>query len=70
MSVHFVPAVLDRVKVVVAEVNAAMPRPAASYEIPYERLDYVVDTDRPLVALATGGAAAGDRAHRPRTSPA
>ena len=55
VSVHFVPAVLDRVKVVVAEVNAAMPRPAASYEIPYERLDYVVDTDRPLVALATGG---------------
>ena len=53
VSVHFVPAVLDRVKVVVAEVNAAMPRPAASYEIPYERLAYVVDTDRPLVALAT-----------------
>ena len=55
VSVHFVPAVLDRVKVVVAEVNAAMPRPAASYEIPYDRLDYVVETDRPLVALATGG---------------
>ena len=29
VSVHFVPAVLDRAKVVVAEVNAAMPRPAA-----------------------------------------
>jgi 4-hydroxybutyrate CoA-transferase len=31
-----------------------MPGPVASYEIPYERLDYVVETDRPLVALATG----------------
>ena len=29
VSVHFVPAVLDRAKVLVAEVNAAMPRPAA-----------------------------------------
>jgi 4-hydroxybutyrate CoA-transferase len=57
VSVHFVPAVLDRAKVVVAEVNAAMPRPAVSHEIPYERLDYVVATDRPLVALATGGLA-------------
>jgi 4-hydroxybutyrate CoA-transferase len=55
VSVHFVPAVLDRAKVLVAEVNAAMPRPAHSHEIPYSRLDYVVETDRPLVALATGG---------------
>ncbi len=55
VSVQFVPAILDRVKVLVAEVNAAMPRPAASHEIPYDRLDYVVATDRPLVALATGG---------------
>jgi 4-hydroxybutyrate CoA-transferase len=55
VSVHFVPAVLDRVKMLVAEVNTAMPRPANSYEIPYDRLDYVVETDRPLVALATGG---------------
>jgi 4-hydroxybutyrate CoA-transferase len=54
VSVHFVPAVLDRAKVVVAEVNGAMPRPAQSYEISYDRLDYVVETDRPLVALATG----------------
>jgi 4-hydroxybutyrate CoA-transferase len=31
-----------------------MPRPAHSYEISYDRLDYVVETERPLVALATG----------------
>ena len=30
VSVHFVPAVLDRAKAVVAEVNAAMPRPRAA----------------------------------------
>ena len=55
VSVHFVPAVLGRAKVIVAEVNAAMPRPRHSYEVAYDRLDYVVETERPLVALATGG---------------
>ena len=55
VSVHFVPAVLQRAKAVVAEVNAAMPRPAQSYEVPYERLDHVVETERPLVAVPTGG---------------
>jgi 4-hydroxybutyrate CoA-transferase len=54
VSVHFVPAVLDHAKVIVAEVNAAMPRPARSYQLPYERLDYAIETERPLVALATG----------------
>ena len=57
VSVHFVPAVLDRARAIVAEVNAAMPRPAHSHELDYDRLDYVVETDRPLVALATGGPA-------------
>ena len=31
---HFVPAVLDRAKAIVAEINAAMPRPAQSYRDP------------------------------------
>ena len=57
VSVHFVPAVLQRAKVIVAEVNAAMPRPAHSYELAYDRLDYAVGTERPLVALATGAPA-------------
>ena len=30
-----------------------MPRPAQSYEVPYERLDHVVETERPLVAVPT-----------------
>jgi 4-hydroxybutyrate CoA-transferase len=54
VSVHFVPAVLERAKAIVAEVNAAMPRPAHSYEVAYERLDDIVETERPLVALDTG----------------
>ena len=51
---HFVPAVLARAKVVAAEINAAMPRPRSSYEIPYARLDYAIETDRPLLALPAG----------------
>jgi 4-hydroxybutyrate CoA-transferase len=54
VSVHFVPAVLKRAKLVVAEVNASMPRPRSSYEIPYERLDHVIETERPLLALPGG----------------
>jgi 4-hydroxybutyrate CoA-transferase len=54
VSVHFVPAVLDRASALVAEINAAMPRPAQSFEIPYDRLNWVVESERPLVRLATG----------------
>lgn len=54
VSVHFVPAVLERTKVIVAEVNASMPRPARGFDLAYDRLDYVVETERPLVALPTG----------------
>jgi 4-hydroxybutyrate CoA-transferase len=53
-SVHFVPAVLDRARLVVAEINAAMPRPAHSFLVPYERLDFATLTDHPLVQLQTG----------------
>jgi 4-hydroxybutyrate CoA-transferase len=53
-SVHFVPAVLDRARMVVAEINVAMPRPARSVLVPYERLDFVVETEHPLVPLETG----------------
>jgi 4-hydroxybutyrate CoA-transferase len=49
VSVHFVPAVLPQARLIVAEVNHAMPRPAASYAIPYRRLDYVIPTQRPLL---------------------
>jgi 4-hydroxybutyrate CoA-transferase len=54
VSVHFVPAVLERAKIVVAEINAAMPRPCSSYEVPYERLDYAIKTERPVLCLPGG----------------
>jgi acyl-CoA hydrolase len=40
---------------VVAEVNTAMPRPRHSVMLPYDRLDMVVETSRPLLQLPTGG---------------
>ena len=39
---------------VVAEVNAAMPSPPGSPKIPYDRLDYVVETNRTLPEMPTG----------------
>ncbi|MBL6952359.1 MAG: acetyl-CoA hydrolase/transferase family protein [Alphaproteobacteria bacterium] len=54
LSVDFVPLILDAAKLVVAEVNAAMPSPPGSPKIPYDRLDYVVPTERALPALPTG----------------
>jgi len=54
LSVDFVPLHLDQAKVVVAEVNARMPSPPGSPKIPYDRLDYVVPTDRALPELPTG----------------
>ena len=54
LSVDFVPLMLDKAKVVVAEVNANMPSPPGSPKIPYERLDYVVPSDRALPEMPTG----------------
>jgi 4-hydroxybutyrate CoA-transferase len=59
VSVHFVPAVLERARLVVAEINRAMPAPARSYHVPWRRLDYVVATERPLLTLP-GGALSDD----------
>lgn len=54
LSVDFVPLMLDKAKLVVAEVNAAMPSPPGSPKIPFDGLDYVVHTDRALPELPTG----------------
>jgi 4-hydroxybutyrate CoA-transferase len=56
VSVHFVPAALPQAKVIVAEVNQAMPRPPSSFAIPYRRLDHVVATERPLLGLPAAAA--------------
>ena len=54
LSVDFVPLMLDKAKLVIAEVNANMPSPPGSPKIYYDRLDYVVHTDRALPELPTG----------------
>ncbi len=54
LSVDFVPLILEGAKLVVAEVNANMPSPPGSPKIPFDRLDYIVETDRALPELPTG----------------
>lgn len=53
-SVDFQPAILDRAKVVVAEVNRQMPAPPRSPTVPLSRLDYVVECDHPLPQVIGG----------------
>lgn len=54
VSLDFQPAVLDKAKVIVAEVNAQMPSPPSSPKIPWARIDYAARTDRPLVQFESG----------------
>ncbi|MBT6591427.1 MAG: acetyl-CoA hydrolase/transferase family protein [Rhodospirillaceae bacterium] len=54
LSLDFIPLILNQAKIVVAEVNAAMPSPPGSPKIPYGRLDYVVETNRALPEMPTG----------------
>ena len=50
LTTDYVPAVLDKAKVVVAEVNQQMPTTFGGPRIPMKRLDYVVECDRsPIV---------------------
>ncbi|MDB5362449.1 MAG: hypothetical protein JWO51_3746 [Rhodospirillales bacterium] len=44
---EFVPAILGKAKTIVAEVSSAMPAPPLAVKIPYHRLGWVVETDRP-----------------------
>ncbi len=54
--VDFAPAVLDRARVVVAEINAALPAPPGAPTIAFDRIDHAVEVDHPLVTLRTGAA--------------
>lgn len=54
MSAHFVPAVLDRARTVVAEANEALPRPGRSVPIDRARLDHVIASDHPPLTLDAG----------------
>ncbi len=53
-TAHFVPAILDRCRCIVAEVNGGLPRPGRSVEIDEERLDHLVEVDHPLLSVDTG----------------
>jgi 4-hydroxybutyrate CoA-transferase len=52
--VDFAPAVLDDARLVVAEVNRALPAPPGAPRVAWERLDRVVEVDHPLVTLDSG----------------
>jgi 4-hydroxybutyrate CoA-transferase len=54
LSVDFVPIVFDRCKTIVAEINAAMPSPPGSITVPFERFDYIVETEHPLITVDDG----------------
>lgn len=53
-SIHFVPAMLDRAKIVVAEINDALPEVGQSVSIEESRLDYVLPTQNALPVLDPG----------------
>jgi 4-hydroxybutyrate CoA-transferase len=52
--VDFQPAILDRAKTVVAEINRQMPVPPRAPTIPLSRLDYVAEVDHPLPQVVGG----------------
>ena len=54
LAVDFQPAVLARAKCVVAEVNHAMPALSGSIPLPASRIDYAVESERPVIGLETG----------------
>ncbi|HEY0526977.1 MAG TPA: acetyl-CoA hydrolase/transferase C-terminal domain-containing protein [Stellaceae bacterium] len=56
----FVPAVLGKAGRIVAEVNARMPALPGAPSVSYGRLDYVVETDRPLIEVADEGGGADE----------
>jgi 4-hydroxybutyrate CoA-transferase len=59
ISVDFLPSVLDKAELLIAEVNSRQPVPPGAPEMPLSRLDYAVACDRPVptVAAAPIGAA-------------
>jgi 4-hydroxybutyrate CoA-transferase len=55
ISVDFLPAVLEKAGLVIAEINARQPAPADAPGIPLARLDYAVACDRPVPTFGSGG---------------
>lgn len=53
-AIDFLPAVLDRVDTVIAEINADMPAPADGLRIPYEKIAYAVPCAHGFAQQPTG----------------
>lgn len=51
VSVDFVPGVVEKAGLVVAEINQSMPSPPGSPTIPFDRIDIAVYTDHPPIAF-------------------
>ena len=51
VSADFLPAVLDKAKLVIAEVNARQPAPRDSVNWPADRFDLAVSCDRPIASF-------------------
>lgn len=54
VCVDFQPAVLPRAGLVVAEVNRAMPAPPGSLTIPYDSIDYALESEHAPLTLSAG----------------
>lgn len=54
LSLDFVPIMFDKSKIIVAEINPAMPSPPGSPKVPYDRLTYAVECEHPLITMETG----------------
>lgn len=52
ISADFTPAVLDKARLVIGEINERQPVPADSPRMPLTRLDYALACDRPVPTLA------------------
>lgn len=52
ISADFTPAVLDKARLVIGEINQRQPVPADSPRMPLARLDYALACDRPVPTLA------------------
>ncbi len=54
VSLDFVPAILPKTKIVVAEINRQMSAPPGSPKVALADIHYAVETDRPLLEQDTG----------------
>ncbi len=53
VSADFLPAVLDKAELVIAEVNKRQPVPSDSMNWPADRVDLAISCDRPVASLTT-----------------